>query len=81
MLFLTTEMVAPQMTAAQKIRYDTARRALAEEGLPLGSRPGRRPRRTGRLSRLIAWLEYRVIGVGRCLARRPKVVEGARARL
>jgi hypothetical protein len=48
MLFLTTEMVAPQMTAALNTRYDTARRALAEEGLPLGSRPEAQARRTAR---------------------------------
>jgi hypothetical protein len=61
MLFLTTEMVAPQMTAAQKARFDTTRRALAEEGLPLGSRPGRRPRRTGRIQRLRAWPGTRLV--------------------
>ena len=58
MLFLTTEMVAPQVSAAQKTRYDTTRRSLAEEGLPLGSQPEWRPRRTGRLSRLTVRVRY-----------------------
>jgi hypothetical protein len=80
MLFLTAEMVAPQMTAAQQTRFDTTRRALAEEGLPLGSRSGRQPRRIGRIHRMGAWPGYRRIGLRPRLVR-PNVVEGARARL
>jgi hypothetical protein len=80
MLFLTTEMVAPQVTATQKTRFDTTRRALAEEGLPLGSRPGRQTRTTGRIQRLSAWPGWRRIGLQPRLAR-PNVAEGARARL
>lgn len=80
MLFLTAEMVAPQMTAAQKARFDTTRRALAEEGLPLRSRPGRQPRRAGCIQRLSARPGYRLVRLGPRLAR-SDVLEGARPRL
>ncbi len=66
MPFLTSEMVAPQMTAAQQTRHDSTRRALAEGGAHFESRPARQPRGTGRLQRRTVRLGYRVTRPGGC---------------
>jgi hypothetical protein len=79
-LSMTPQMLAPRMIAAEKMRYDTTRLALAEEGLPLETCPEGRTRRTGRPRRLTVRLAYPGVGLS-CRIPRPRVVEGARARL